>query len=186
MDSNSKQSELKRLILKGKEQGFLTYREINDHLPEDMNDLRQTYIRAKAQELLCETLLRARPASDRRAGGNRFRQGDIVRLHEARRILASELERSPTIEQLSRMVGINRTKLKAGFREFFGETVQEFRTRARLEEALRLIEETELPMAEIGRKIGFSHPANFSQTIKRHFGARPLELRKQRVSLPGG
>ena len=41
MDSNSKQSELKRLILKGKEQGFLTYREINDHLPEDMNDTDQ-------------------------------------------------------------------------------------------------------------------------------------------------
>jgi len=41
MDANSKQSELKRLILKGKEQGFLTYREINDHLPEDMNDTDQ-------------------------------------------------------------------------------------------------------------------------------------------------
>ena len=41
MDSNSKKTELKRLIIKGKEQGFLTYREINDHLPEDMNDTDQ-------------------------------------------------------------------------------------------------------------------------------------------------
>ncbi len=42
MDSSqSQQSELKRLIIKGKEQGFLTYREINDHLPEDMNDTDQ-------------------------------------------------------------------------------------------------------------------------------------------------
>ena len=41
MDSNSKKTELKRLIVKGKEQGFLTYREINDHLPEDMNDTDQ-------------------------------------------------------------------------------------------------------------------------------------------------
>ena len=41
MDSTSKKSELKRLILKGKEQGFLTYREINDHLPEDMHDTDQ-------------------------------------------------------------------------------------------------------------------------------------------------
>ena len=40
-DSQSQQSELKRLIIKGKEQGFLTYREINDHLPEDMNDTDQ-------------------------------------------------------------------------------------------------------------------------------------------------
>lgn len=41
MDSQTKQSELKRLIIKGKEQGFLTYREINDHLPEDMHDTDQ-------------------------------------------------------------------------------------------------------------------------------------------------
>ncbi len=41
MDSQTKQSELKKLILKGKEQGFLTYREINDHLPEDMHDTDQ-------------------------------------------------------------------------------------------------------------------------------------------------
>lgn len=41
MDANAKQSELKRLIIKGREQGFLTYREINDHLPDDMNDTDQ-------------------------------------------------------------------------------------------------------------------------------------------------
>ncbi|HSH42746.1 MAG TPA: RNA polymerase sigma factor RpoD, partial [Arenicellales bacterium] len=41
MDQETKQSELKKLILKGKEQGFLTYREINDHLPEDMHDTDQ-------------------------------------------------------------------------------------------------------------------------------------------------
>jgi len=41
MDSDTKRSELKKLILKGKEQGFLTYREINDHLPEDMHDTDQ-------------------------------------------------------------------------------------------------------------------------------------------------
>ncbi|MEE2804581.1 MAG: RNA polymerase sigma factor RpoD [Pseudomonadota bacterium] len=41
MDTQAQQLELKRLIIKGKEQGFLTYREINDHLPGDMNDTDQ-------------------------------------------------------------------------------------------------------------------------------------------------
>ena len=41
MDQESKQSELKKLIIKGKDRGFLTYREINDHLPEDMHDTDQ-------------------------------------------------------------------------------------------------------------------------------------------------
>jgi len=31
--ADERQSQLKRLIAKGKEQGFLTYGEVNDHLP---------------------------------------------------------------------------------------------------------------------------------------------------------
>ena len=32
------QSRLKELIARGKEQGYLTYAEVNDHLPEDIAD----------------------------------------------------------------------------------------------------------------------------------------------------
>ena len=35
------QSEIKQLITKGKEQGFLTYAEVNDHLPDDIVDPEQ-------------------------------------------------------------------------------------------------------------------------------------------------
>ena len=35
------QSRLKELIAKGKEQGFLTYAEVNDHLPDDISDTDQ-------------------------------------------------------------------------------------------------------------------------------------------------
>ena len=41
MERESKPSKLKKLILKGKEQGYLTYREVNTHLPEDLNDTDQ-------------------------------------------------------------------------------------------------------------------------------------------------
>ena len=36
--SADKQSRIKELIAKGKEQGYLTYAEVNDHLPEDISD----------------------------------------------------------------------------------------------------------------------------------------------------
>ncbi|KZY35279.1 MULTISPECIES: RNA polymerase sigma factor RpoD [unclassified Oleiphilus] len=38
MSGNSQQSRLKDLIARGKEQGYLTYSEVNDHLPEDIAD----------------------------------------------------------------------------------------------------------------------------------------------------
>ena len=37
-DAVTRQSRLKSLIAKGKEQGYLTYAEVNDHLPEDISD----------------------------------------------------------------------------------------------------------------------------------------------------
>jgi RNA polymerase primary sigma factor len=41
MDQNQQQSQLKLLIAKGKEQGYLTYAEVNDHLPNDIVDPEQ-------------------------------------------------------------------------------------------------------------------------------------------------
>ncbi|MEM1145757.1 MAG: RNA polymerase sigma factor RpoD, partial [Pseudomonadota bacterium] len=37
-DAVTQQSRLKSLIAKGKEQGYLTYAEVNDHLPDDISD----------------------------------------------------------------------------------------------------------------------------------------------------
>jgi RNA polymerase primary sigma factor len=39
--ANQQQSEIKTLIIKGKEQGYLTYAEVNDHLPDDIVDPEQ-------------------------------------------------------------------------------------------------------------------------------------------------
>ncbi len=41
MDQEAQRLQLKKLIIRGKEQGYLTYREINDHLPEDVHDTDQ-------------------------------------------------------------------------------------------------------------------------------------------------
>ncbi|HID49908.1 MAG TPA: RNA polymerase sigma factor RpoD, partial [Chromatiales bacterium] len=41
MDQNQQQSQLKLLIAKGKEQGYLTYAEVNDHLPSEIVDPEQ-------------------------------------------------------------------------------------------------------------------------------------------------
>ena len=41
MNEKEQQSQLKLLIAKGKEQGYLTYREVNDHLPDEIVDPEQ-------------------------------------------------------------------------------------------------------------------------------------------------
>ncbi|RKZ37836.1 MAG: RNA polymerase sigma factor RpoD, partial [Gammaproteobacteria bacterium] len=41
MALDQQQSQLKLLIAKGKEQGYLTYHEVNDHLPDSIVDPEQ-------------------------------------------------------------------------------------------------------------------------------------------------
>jgi RNA polymerase primary sigma factor len=41
MEQNEQPTDFKSLIIKGKEQGFLTYAEVNDHLPDDIVDPEQ-------------------------------------------------------------------------------------------------------------------------------------------------
>ncbi|MDF3031978.1 MAG: rpoD [Moraxellaceae bacterium] len=40
-DKEKQKSQLKELIAKGKEQGYLTYAEVNDHLPESVTETEQ-------------------------------------------------------------------------------------------------------------------------------------------------
>ena len=37
-EQDQKQSRIKELITRGREQGYLTYDEVNDHLPDDISD----------------------------------------------------------------------------------------------------------------------------------------------------
>ncbi|MFO8154599.1 MAG: RNA polymerase sigma factor region1.1 domain-containing protein, partial [Thiohalospira sp.] len=41
MDQKTQESRIKALIAKGKEQGYLTYAEVNDHLPDDIVEAEQ-------------------------------------------------------------------------------------------------------------------------------------------------
>ncbi|MEQ9463305.1 MAG: helix-turn-helix transcriptional regulator [Haliea sp.] len=74
-------------------------------------------------------------------------------------------------------MGINTTKIKLGFRELFGKTVQAFIIQLRMETGLMLIENTDLSISEIGYRVGYSFPASFTQAIRKHYGKTPQALR---------
>ena len=145
-----------------------------------LSELRHSYLMGRSYELVAEIFSRVSAIDVKNSAGNSFRRADIVALHEAKRILVGNLKDSPTISQLARLIGINQTKLKAGFRSIFGETIQEFRSRIRMQQAVRMIEDSDLPMSEIGRQLGFAHAANFTQAVKKHCGQTPLSIRKVR------
>ena len=54
----------------------------------------------------------------------------------------------------------------------------EYLTRRRLQEAKRLLTETDIPVAEIGMQTGFSDPGYFSTVFRKYEGVSPIEYRK--------
>lgn len=141
-------------------------------------DIRSRFLAAKAEEILCYAIESTRPRPELRAGANRILSRDILRLREAHNILTTNLAAPLSLSELARMVGMNETKLKVGFRELFGETPQAFATRVRLESSLALIQSTDLSFSEISFRVGYLYPANFSQAFRRQFGLTPREARR--------
>jgi len=140
-------------------------------------DLRRVHMEAKATELVClmSQVLARRQNSDVPV---KLTERDIEALHELRRLLSRSTEQRPALDILSRQVGINRNKLTCGFRHLFGSSISEFCLELRLQEASKLLRETQLPVALIAERMGYSQAAALSNAIRQRFGQTPLQIRK--------
>ena len=64
------------------------------------------------------------------------------------------------------------------FKETFGETPHRYLQRRRLERAMALLRETELPVTEICLDVGFTSLGSFSRTFTRVVGMSPRAYRE--------
>lgn len=98
---------------------------------------------------------------------------DLNRIYEARDYLAQRYVKPPSIPELARLVGINQTKLKAGFREVIGATIFRYVLQLRMQRAAELLLTREYNVAEVAYKVGYDYPANFTHAFKRFYGHLP-------------
>lgn len=135
--------------------------------------LRAAYLEALAMEVLCQILaeLSNRQLVDRAA--RRLGSRDLNSIYEARDYLSQHYAAPPTIPQLARMVGVNQTKLKAGFKQALNLTLYEYVLQRRMEVAAELLAKRDLSIAEIAYQVGYEYPANFSCAFKRYYGQLP-------------
>lgn len=139
---------------------------------------------ARSIELLCQfhaayahgmTLLPAEPA------GN-LSDRDVARLAAARRAIDREWDRKLTIAALAKSCGLNRDKLTRGFAQVYGLTIAEAISERRLEEARRMLVESDLPVATIGYRCSYLNNAAFSRAFSRRFGVAPTALRRLEIA----
>lgn len=115
-------------------------------------------------------------------------QADKVALVEAARriLLEQELYRDPalTLTRLARRTGTPDRDLSQAVNKVVGVNVSQFVNQIRLEEAARLLAETNAPVTRIHEQVGFLTRSNFYREFQRMFEEAPGAYRKNIQSSP--
>ena len=82
------------------------------------------------------------------------------------------------LEDLQKRFSYSSTFLCTKFKEQAGESIMQCYNRLKIEEACRLMQKTEISLAEISVQLGFNNPYYFSRVFKRIKGTAPSEYRK--------
>jgi len=98
------------------------------------------------------------------------------RIREARDLILSNLNAPPTIAELAKAVGTNRTTLTHDFRHYFGQSIYDTIKTARMTEAVRLLQGG-ASVGEVALRLGYSSTAGFSFSFKQYFGVTPSQYR---------
>ena len=138
--------------------------------------LRKMYLEAKVLELLRLSLDRmSRPAH---RTGIHLRESDRTQVRAVHEYITQHSDHPGSLAELARRAGINDHKLNAGFKELYGTTVIAFVIGLRLQKAMTLLLETDLPIKVIAAQAGYSDLPNFTAAFRKKFGSPPSAIRK--------
>lgn len=91
--------------------------------------------------------------------------------------ISANLTASLTIEQLASELHASPSAIKAAFRNVYGDSIYAYRKTLRLQEAQRLLSETDIPIAQVAAEIGYANPGKFAAAFKKKYGQLPREYK---------
>ena len=99
------------------------------------------------------------------------------KLIEAKNILSLNLDNPPSLNELSKVIGLNTFKLKKEFKEFFGVPVFKYLRNERLTLAHKMIRNQEATVQEAAWHVGYDSLSSFSNAFAKKFGYRPSQIK---------
>lgn len=101
-------------------------------------------------------------------------------VERAKKYIEDNFRRDISLEDVSQKVDISSYYFSKIFKEETGEGFIEYLTKLRMEEAKRLLEESDLSIKEVCSEVGYSDPNYFSRSFKKYAGVTPTEAREKR------
>ncbi|TFV93624.1 hybrid sensor histidine kinase/response regulator [Algoriphagus kandeliae] len=82
------------------------------------------------------------------------------------------------ISEICKMLGVSRTQLHRKLKALTNKSTSQVIRTIRMQEAMRLLENSSLNISEIGYAVGYSNPSHFTQEFIKEFGQAPSFYRK--------
>jgi len=102
---------------------------------------------------------------------------DTKKIMLAKDIITNNMEKPPSLNELSMLIGMNSNKLKKNFKEMFGIPVFKYLQEERLTKAHSLLREGEMTVQEVAWFVGYESLSSFSNAFNKKFGLRPSEIK---------
>lgn len=83
-----------------------------------------------------------------------------------------------TREQMCQMCDVSESTLRRLFKTYMGKTIYEFIKETKILYASHLLMTTNVPISEIGYRVGYESASYFTKTFREVFGVSPQEYRK--------
>ena len=103
---------------------------------------------------------------------------EIEKVEQAREIIAQNIEKPPSLSELSRLIGMNSNKLGKHFKQLFGVPVFKYLQDQRLQKAYQLLDGKEMTVQEVAWFVGYESLSSFSNAFHKKFGIRPSAVGK--------
>ena len=109
----------------------------------------------------------------------RQRENDTVRpIRQAKQYIQNHFNEQITMEEVSSEVGLSVAYFSVLFKKSEGEGFAKYLINLRVEEAKRLLRESNDSVAEICRKVGYNDLKHFTHTFEKVTGVKPATYRK--------
>lgn len=135
------------------------------------DDMSNFLVRIKVQELLYHLFHKLSKRDD--VSQKAVNNADAEKLFAVRDIILADLSSPPLIPKLATAVGMSETKLKALFKQTFGDTIYNYYQKLRMEEAAFLLKQAGYSVSEVGYQLGFTNLSHFSRLFQRYYGNTP-------------
>jgi len=110
--------------------------------------------------------------------GQRLRERDTLPIRNAKMYIRKNFAQPITLEEVSAAIGFSVNYFSTLFKKETGEGFAKYLTKVRIDEARAMLRDSNEPVAEICKNVGYSDLKHFTHTFKAETGLTPGEYRK--------